>query len=269
LEKLKASLDHSSSHQSNATRISSIYGLLLISELVQRGVLISNLDQIISSDTYSEEEIKNILETIQQSVGKTLLGHEGTGNLSKSMCTNICALTGMVAEALAQTLSSFEITASATPGGTTKPLTLLFQEPSSPSLEKHYESVVAKCRELGDERFLALLLASSKSSISSLDKSKEINPTFRNYFWWALILRNAIGHYLRAAVQFSNPDQPLMWRRTLDVVLKLQNICQYAAKGFIAGNDPIGSRDYYEAYQISDASLPLSNLIRIALVVLL
>ena len=85
----------------------------------------------------------------------------------------------------------------------------------------------------------------------------------------SILLRLASGQYLRAAVEFSADDQPAMWKRCLDAVLKLNSALQIVARYDNGDNSNDGDIseadiDEYSQYATLETAVPLSNLICIA-----
>ena len=138
-----------------------------------------------------------------------------------------------------------------------------------------YESAKRRCSEVDDGRLSSLLdlsanLRGPKASTpdSPPPKSAKILHHLRRHRF--VLLRMASGQYLRAAIEFSADDQPQMWKRCLDAVLKLNSSAQVLVRcngneDDISNNNGLEADvDEYSQYETSESALPLSNLIRIA-----
>lgn len=237
---------------SDVLLISKCYQLLLSAELCQRGVIIS-LDWI-KQKVCSDDQSK-LMSSINNTAGKALLDES---NVPKPLVAGAAVVSSMVAEKLADILFSLAGT-----GKDDKSYMGLLSDTDS-------ESVLRRCEDVTDNRFKMLLNLGRQTFIDENFDCGSSNLITCLDSIALLVLRISLGNQFRAA-SFSNPDQPPMWKRCLDLCIKLQvNLLRLQKETEFSmeakKNVPVESKDedIYEAYHISDAILPLKNLIRIA-----
>jgi len=219
----------------------SAFRLLLVVELTQRRTIVSTdvgIDDLLSIHCLA-------------SAGKSLL-HNNYESISfpKQLVAGANAIAGVVAEkyACAVLLNNSK------------------QKGVLDSSSSIYQNLINRCKEVSDTRFQIILqlAASSSSEVPPLEMS-------------VLFLTISMGSYLRAAY-FSNPDTPLMWKRSLDICIKLHSILRKSrrlsssrSKKYpdIVADDVViipqlSEKQDYQMYHTIIVVRPLTNLIQIA-----
>jgi len=207
------------------------FRLLLIAEISQRGIIVP-LD---SSDD-------KLLQAIISTAGKTLLDEN---QVKSPLIAGAAVVSAMVAQKCSDIAFANE-----------SHITILNKET--------WTGAFQRCQDVNDNRLLSLLKIATESAIAKESLS------IGNMEGVALLLqRIAFGNNLRAS-SFSKPDQPPMFKRSLDSCLKNQNTLRCLLDkvddkkndGQIQIADIF--KDDHEAYYSQDLILPLENLIRIA-----
>jgi len=220
------------------------FKLLLCAELCQRGIIFP-LD-VIKED--SKDINTKLMESIQTVAGKVMIDE---AVVPKPLVAGAAVVSSMLAEKLSDIMFSLAPDTS-TMGVFTN---------------KESESALKRCDEVNDER-LKILVNLGRQDF--LEDKFSASSTIKCYETVALLLlRISLGNQFRAA-SFSNPDQPPMWKRSLDLCVKL-NLDLFRLKqesSYNQENRKLKRHDYnediYEAFHIADATFPLKNLIRIA-----
>ena len=254
--------------------LSTTYQSLLCLELAQRGVLVKSgapFEDVGRSGGGGAGDVGSIFDAVTSTAGKALFDADTT-SLPKPLMAACSAVMAMAAERCADILGSV-ITEAANVKLEDLPANLLFLV-ERPDIKSSYESAKRRCSEVEDGRLSSLLdlsqsLRGPKAATpdSPPPKSGEILLHLRRYR--SILLRLASGQYLRAAVEFSADDQPAMWKRCLDAVLKLNSALQIVARYDNGDNSNDGDIseadiDEYSQYATLETAVPLSNLIRIA-----
>ena len=300
---LKAHLDKLSTYNNNndtALLPSKYLQLLLLSELCQRGTLIPLKDVFIGSDNGDNANDNDggngdggctkILDAIQNSAGKAMLDET---KVPKPLVAGSAVISSMVAEKLADILLSIAASKAAETSTSTSSINNNFLETMGiiPENEKS-QDVLRRCQDVTDKRFEILLNLGRASFLkercccsngpsgntsNSNSNSTQSKIKIEGYAVVAvLLLRMSLGNLFRAA-SFSNPDQPPMWKKSLDLCVKLNglllslrhllNNSNAESNGQTVNNENMTcatTEDAYEAYHIRDTIHPLQNLIRIA-----
>ena len=209
------------------------YRLVISSELSQRGV-------IVPLDTLDDEKL---LQAITNAAGKPLLGEH---QVKPPLIAGAAVVSAMAAQKLADAMLN-------------KP------SEQSPLLSKERcASAFQRCQDVNDDRLLSLLHLATSQAIA-----KDI-PNLEGVA--LLLLRIAYGNNLRAA-SFSNPEQPPMFKRSLDACVKAQDTLTHLLRkaristdigADILSSGGLDAEDDYASYYTRDAINPLLNLIRIA-----
>ena len=246
--------------------LSTTYLSLLCLELAQRGVLVKS-----GAPFEDAGDVGSVFDAATSTAGKALLDADTT-SLPKPLMAACSAVMAMAAERCADILGSV-IAEAANVKLEDLPANLLFLREHADT-KSSYESAKRRCSDVEDGRLSSLLdlsqsLRGPKAATpdSPPPKSGEILLHLRRYR--SILLRLASGQYLRAAVEFSADDQPAMWKRCLDSVLKLNSALQIVARYDNGDNSNDGGIseadiDEYSQYATLETAVPLSNLIRIA-----
>jgi len=253
--------------------LSSAYRSLLCLELAQRGVLAKGAPFEVGSSSSSNNgadsgDVGSILEGVTSTAGRALFDAESS-SLPKPMMAACSAVMAMAAERCADVLDGILSSGAASVikvGDLPTNLLLLSDsaDASAKSSNSALEAAQRRCTDVNDVRLSSILSLSQllrpqcKTPDSPPPKSSEIVVHLQHYR--VVLLRIATGQYLRAAVEFSADDQPQMWKRCLDAVLRLNTA------DFDVSSDAVGGSgdDEYNQYATIEAALPLTNLIRIA-----
>ena len=246
--------------------LSTTYLSLLCLELAQRGVLVKS-----GAPFEDAGDVGSVFDAATSTAGKALLDADTT-SLPKPLMAACSAVMAMAAERCADILGSV-IAEAANVKLEDLPANLLFLREHADT-KSSYESAKRRCSDVEDGRLSSLLdlsqsLRGPKAATpdSPPPKSGEILLHLRRYR--SILLRLASGQYLRAAVEFSADDQPAMWKRCLDAVLKLNSALQIVARYDNGDNSNDGDIseadiDEYSQYATLETAVPLSNLICIA-----
>ncbi len=215
---------------------SKCFNLLLLTELCQRGVVVPLDDALFSQE--------KLLENIQNAAGKAMLDES---KVPKPLVAGSAVITSLVAEKLADILLS-KMSRSNLPT-----MGFLSDEDS--------QSILRRCQDVSDVRFKVLLNLGRQSYVEDNCTTFTAESRIDSLQVAAiLLLRIAMGNIFRAA-SFSNPDQPPMWKRSLDLCIKFHaTILRFQSSDI---DENAKNEELYRAYHISDAIFPLSNLIRI------
>lgn len=246
--------------------LSTAYLALICLELAQRGVLVKS-----GAPFEGAGDVGSIFDAVTSGAGKALFDADAT-SLPKPLLAACSAVMAMAAERCADILGSV-ITETTSVKLEDLPANLLFLREHA-DIKSSYESAKRRCSEVEDGRLSSLLDLSQSlrgPKVANPDspppKSGEILLHLRRYR--SILLQLASGQYLRAAVEFSADDQPAMWKRCLDAVLKLNSALEIVARYDNGGNSndsdiSEADIDEYSQYATLETAVPLSNLIRIA-----
>ena len=246
--------------------LSTAYLALICLELAQRGVLVKS-----GAPFEGAGDVGSIFDAVTSGAGKALFDADAT-SLPKPLMAACSAVMAMAAERCADILGSV-ITETTSVKLEDLPANLLFLREHA-DIKSSYESAKRRCSEVEDGRLSSLLDLSQSlrgPKVANPDspppKSGEILLHLRRYR--SILLQLASGQYLRAAIEFSADDQPAMWKRCLDAVLKLNSALEIVARYDNGGNSndsdiSEADIDEYSQYATLETAVPLSNLIRIA-----
>jgi len=224
--KLKEALDNIASNDIDS--LSLCYRLLVISEIIQRGVVVP-LDC----------DDGQLLQTIISTAGKVLLDEN---QVKPPLIAGAAVVSALIAQKLANGM-------------------LTVSENKSLLSKENFESAFQRAKDVDDTRLSCLLNLATKQGIE--------NDGIQNSEGVALLLKRiAFGNNLRAA-SFSNPEQPPVFKRSLDSCLEA-NVTLMKLVRKAHGEDDvdvatsISGGDDYLSFYTRDAITPISNLIRIA-----
>lgn len=252
--------------------LTTAYQTILCLELAQRGVLVKGGAPFEVNGDDQKGCAAEIFDAITSTAGKALFDAD-TDSMPKPLLAACSAVMAMAAERCANILGSvIDETSSIQLDYLPANLLLLGAGVDATS---SYESAKRRCSEVDDGRLSSLLdlsvnLRGPKAATPDSPPPKTVEIMYHLRRYSSILLRMASGQYLRAAVEFSADDQPQMWKRCLDAVLKLNSsvrILQHYED--IEDDDNDGNRleaniDEYSQYETLESALPLSNLIRIA-----
>ena len=249
--------------------LSTAYQTLLCLELAQRGVLVKGGAPF--EENADGSGAAEIFDAITSAAGKALFD-ANTDSLPKPLLAACSAVMAMAAERCADILGCVIAETSSIQLDDLPADVLLLG--AGADAKSSYESAKRRCGEVDDGRLSSLLELSTnlrpKASTPDSPPPKPAETLHHLRRYRTVLLRMASGQYLRAAVEFSADDQPQMWKRCLDAVLKLNSSAQVLAHCKGNDDDNSGSNalesdvDEYSQYETSESVLPLSNLIRIA-----
>ena len=241
-----------------ADRIAHHFFLLykLLQRRLERCVVLL-VDDILNSP----EGNTKLLEAIQNAAGKAMLDES---KVPKPLVAGSAVISSMVAENFADRVCESSPDAAM--------MGFLSDEES--------RDVLRHCEDVSDGRFQILLNLGRTSYVEEYctgillppPSSSKQSPIQCFQVAGILLLQISMGNILRAA-SFSNPDQPPMWKRSLDMCIKLHVITMRLKKYLDCTqdegreqhqNEDTNNHDMYEAYHTSGTILPLTNLIRIA-----
>ena len=260
--KVKEALDNIKLDNDGVDRahsLSSCFRLLIISEISQRGVIAS-----IALGGDSDNGDNNDDEILQQSListaGKLLLDEN---QVKPPLIAGAAVVSAIVAQKTAQFLL---VPAAATPAS----------EDQGFLSRRNYEGAFQRAKDVGDTRLLVLLNLATGTEAGVDTGTVEINKLEAIGL---LLMRMALGNNSRAA-SFSNPDQPPVFKRSLDSCLNANHtLIKLSRKVSILKDKNVEISDFnegrdncddddddddYLSYYTQDAIYPLLNLIRIA-----
>lgn len=240
LEKLKLHIDEL---PNDATTINRAFRLILITELSQRGT-------IVDESILQEKEDKKLMDQVVNTAGKAMLDENVVNRVLVAAAAHLSSL---ILERLGDSFCGEMFDKSKTP---IFPLNIC-------------DSALKRCKDVDDGRMLALLeLASSHDfiSVETLSTQKFVS----HYEGMALLLyKLSFGNSLRAA-QNGNPNAPIMYKRALDLSIKVNELIIKLTKrknrilNKITEEDEYEDDGNYESFYTRDSITPLSNLIRIS-----
>ncbi|KAL7539490.1 hypothetical protein ACHAXR_012876 [Thalassiosira sp. AJA248-18] len=262
---------------SSTCTASSLFSLLLVSELASRGAGVDlNTGNNNGDDGSSIDWIANLLESIRGVAGKVAIDDAtttGGSSYPAPMMAALNAASGMAASACALVLGTLLLQHLGDDDESNKNsnnIRLLPMEDAT--IRESVLDTMKRCQEVNDGRFYTLLKLAhdlySEGKRGDDNESSEKEAQRKRRHDVQQLKHNlttiAYSNYLYGATHFAT-DQPPIWKRCLDAALENCNTTTFdSATSNTSSTSSTNTTTNYKSYSTSQVILPLQNMIRIA-----